>query len=80
MVFMAWALLFNVVSCNHTIQHYTRHEVKKAPMGDDRTAEAAKMRSVYIIGSERGPLKIGIANQVADRLSGLQTSTHEKLR
>lgn len=39
----------------------------------------ATPQSVYFIGSESGPIKIGIAARPLDRLRGLQTGHHEKL-
>lgn len=42
-------------------------------------AAAATKQYVYFIGAASGPIKIGIAIRPPARLSGLQTSHHEKL-
>lgn len=38
-----------------------------------------KVRHIYIIGSQRGPFKIGITTSLQDRLSGIQTGSHAKV-
>lgn len=38
-----------------------------------------KVRHIYIIGSQGGPFKIGIATNLRDRLSSIQTGSHVKV-
>jgi T5orf172 domain len=37
------------------------------------------MRSIYVIQSEPGPVKIGVATNIRARLSALRTSSHDPL-
>jgi hypothetical protein len=53
-------------------KHWAREVLK-----EERRAKAARL--VYFIAAQSGPIKIGIAVNPLARLSGLQTSHHEKL-
>jgi hypothetical protein len=51
----------------------------RAAVEDARYTERVDTSLVYFIGSEDGPVKIGMAIDVEKRIKGLQTSHHAKL-
>jgi hypothetical protein len=54
-------------------------QAEEAMQGAERRDAAAQRQLVYFIGAASGPIKIGIALRPRERLSGLQTSHHERL-
>jgi hypothetical protein len=61
------------------IEQAIHEHIQEQVRYDQNREETAQQQRVYFIGSQSGPIKIGIAVRPMERLKTLQTGHHEKL-